>query len=82
MTKKCCLTQKVPYPSAIGSIMYAMVCATLEIAHAVGVFQSFYEQQRALGCNEMDSKELARYFKRALCFKGKELSWRATSMQI
>ena len=28
---------KVPYASAIGSLMYAMVCARLDIAHAVGV---------------------------------------------
>ena len=27
----------VPYASAIGSLMYAMVCTRLDIAHAVGV---------------------------------------------
>ena len=28
---------KVPYASAIGSLMYAMVCTRLDIAHVVGV---------------------------------------------
>jgi len=28
---------KIPYASAIGSLMYAMVCTRLDIAHAVGV---------------------------------------------
>ena len=28
---------KVPYALAIGSLMYAMVCTRLDIAHAVGV---------------------------------------------
>ena len=32
---------KVPYASAIGSLMYAMVCARLDIAHAVGVVSKF-----------------------------------------
>ena len=31
---------KVPYASAIGSLMYAMVCTRLDIAHAVGVVSS------------------------------------------
>ena len=32
---------KVPYASAIGSLMYAMVCTRLDIAHAVGVVSKF-----------------------------------------
>ena len=33
---------KVPYASAVASLMYAMVCCTgLDIAHAVGVFSRF-----------------------------------------
>ena len=32
---------KVPYASAIGSLMYAMVCTRPEIAHAVGVVSKF-----------------------------------------
>ena len=31
----------VPYASAIGSLMYAMVCTRPEIAHAVGVVSKF-----------------------------------------
>ena len=33
--------QRVPYASAIGSIMYAMVCTRPDIAHAVGVVIQF-----------------------------------------
>ena len=32
---------KVPYASAIGSLMYVMVCTRLNIAHAVGVVTKF-----------------------------------------
>ena len=32
---------KVPYASAIGSLMYAMVCTRLDIAHAVGVVSRY-----------------------------------------
>ena len=32
---------KVPYALAIGSLMYAMVCTRLNIAHAVGVVSRF-----------------------------------------
>ena len=32
---------KVPYASAIGSLMYAMVCTRPDIAHAVGVVSRF-----------------------------------------
>jgi hypothetical protein len=32
---------KVPYTSAIGSLMYAMVCARLDIVHAVGVVRRY-----------------------------------------
>ena len=32
---------KVPYASAIGSLMYAMVCTRPDIAHAVGVMSRF-----------------------------------------
>lgn len=33
--------KKVPYASTIGSLMYAMVCTRLVIAHAVGVVSRF-----------------------------------------
>ena len=32
---------KVPYTSAIGSLMYAMVCTRPDIAHAMGVVSKF-----------------------------------------
>jgi hypothetical protein len=32
----------VPYASAVGSLMYAMVCTRVEIAHLVGVFEQVY----------------------------------------
>ena len=32
---------KVPYSSAVGSLMYAMVCTRLDIAHAVGVVSRY-----------------------------------------
>ena len=31
----------VPYASAVGSLMYAMVCTRPDIAHALGVLSSF-----------------------------------------
>jgi len=32
---------KVPYSSAVGSLMYAMVCIRPDIAHAVGVVRRY-----------------------------------------
>eukprot|EP00253_Pinus_taeda_P004444 PITA_04444 len=47
-TKQCPKTQEeeedmscVPYASAVGNLMYAMVCIRLEIAHEVGVLSRF-----------------------------------------
>ena len=34
--------KKVPYASVVGSLMYAMVCTRLDIAHAVGVVSKFF----------------------------------------
>ena len=31
----------VPYASVVGSLMYAMVCTRLDIAHAVGVVSRY-----------------------------------------
>ena len=33
--------KKVPYTSTVGSLMYAMVCTRLDIAHVVGVVSWF-----------------------------------------
>ena len=32
---------RIPYASAVGSLMYAMVCTRLDIAHSVGVVSQF-----------------------------------------
>ena len=32
---------KIPYSSAVGSLMYAMVCTRPDIAHAVGVVSRY-----------------------------------------
>ena len=32
---------RIPYSSAVGSLMYAMVCTRLDIAHAVGVLRMY-----------------------------------------
>ena len=32
---------RVPYASVVGSLMYAMVCTRLDIAHAVGVLSRY-----------------------------------------
>ena len=37
---------RVPYASAVGSLMYAMVCTRPDIAHAVGVFSRFMSKPR------------------------------------
>ena len=37
---------KVPYASAIGSLMYAIVCTRPDIAHAVGVVSRFMSRPR------------------------------------
>ena len=37
---------RVPYASAIGSLMYAIVCTRLDIAHAVGVLSRFMSKPR------------------------------------
>jgi hypothetical protein len=34
--------KKVPYASAVGNLMYAMVCTRPDITHAVGVVSRFF----------------------------------------
>ena len=49
LTKEMCPTtkeeedkmSKVPHASVVGSLMYAMVCTRLDIAHAVGVVSRY-----------------------------------------
>jgi hypothetical protein len=56
--------QKYPYASATSSLMYAMVCTTTDIAHAVGVLSPilFLIQKRTLGCCEVDFEISPWYF--------------------
>ncbi|KAK9050872.1 hypothetical protein SSX86_030160 [Deinandra increscens subsp. villosa] len=66
---------KVPYASAVGSLMYAMVCTRPDIAHAVGVVSRFMSNP---GRGHWEAvKWLLRYLKgtskMALCFKGKDV---------
>ena len=37
---------RVPYASAVGSLMYVMVCTRPDIAHAVGVLSKFMSNPR------------------------------------
>ena len=67
---------KVPYASVVGSLMYAMVCTRLDIAHAVG-FVSRYMNN--LGKEHwMAVKWILKYLRgttnKALCFGGSNIS--------
>ena len=67
---------KVPYASAVGSLMYAMVCTRPDIAHAVGVVSRYMNN---LGKEHwMAVKWILRYLKgttnQALCFGGSNIS--------
>ncbi|RVW87889.1 Retrovirus-related Pol polyprotein from transposon TNT 1-94 [Vitis vinifera] len=66
---------KVPYASAIGSLMYAMVCTRPDIAHAVGVVSRFMSKP---GKQHWEAvKWILRYLKGSLdtclCFTGASL---------
>ncbi|RVX14680.1 Retrovirus-related Pol polyprotein from transposon TNT 1-94 [Vitis vinifera] len=66
---------KVPYASAIGSLMYAMVCTRPDIAHAVGVVSRFMSMP---GKQHWEAvKWILRYLKGSLdtclCFTGASL---------
>ena len=67
---------KVPYASTIGSLMYAMVCTMLDIAHEVGVVSRYMNNPRKK--HWMAVKWILRYFKgttnQALCFSGSNIS--------
>ncbi|RVW20272.1 Retrovirus-related Pol polyprotein from transposon TNT 1-94 [Vitis vinifera] len=66
---------KVPYASAIGNLMYAMVCTRLDIAHAMGVVSRFMSRP---GKQHWEAvKWILRYLKGSLdtyfCFTGASL---------
>ncbi|WJZ80584.1 hypothetical protein VitviT2T_000491 [Vitis vinifera] len=66
---------KVPYASAIGNLMYAMVCTRPNIAHAVGVVSRFMSKPRKQHWEAV--KWILRYLKGSwdtcLCFTGASL---------
>ncbi|MCO5582805.1 hypothetical protein L7F22_036705 [Adiantum nelumboides] len=69
-------TAKIPYASACGSLMYAMVAMRPDIAHAVGVVSRFMSNP---GKKHWDVvKSVLRYVSgtadRQLCYGGGELS--------
>ncbi|RVW78575.1 Retrovirus-related Pol polyprotein from transposon TNT 1-94 [Vitis vinifera] len=76
---------KVPYASAIGSLMYAMVCTRPDIAHAVGVVSRFMSRP---GKQHWEAvKWILRYLKGSLdtclCFTGGiTISWASNLQKI
>ena len=65
----------MPYASVIGSLMYAMVCTRLDIAHVVGVVSKFMSRP---GKQHWEAvKWILRYLKGSsdtcLCFTGASL---------
>ena len=75
---------KVPYTSAIGSLMYAMVCTMSDIAHAVGVVSRFMSRPRKQRWEAV--KWILRYLKGSLdtclCFTGASLKLQGYVMLI
>ncbi len=45
---------RIPYASAVGSLMYAMVCTQPDIAYSVGVVSRFLARQTTLASNKMN----------------------------
>ncbi|KAE8686500.1 cytochrome P450 71A9-like [Hibiscus syriacus] len=66
---------KVPYASAIGSLMYAMVCTRPYIAHAVGAVSRYMNNPGKVHWEAV--KWILRYLRgttnKALCFKGGDM---------
>ena len=64
---------RVPYASAVGSLMYAMVCTRPDIAHAVGVLIRFMSKPRKE--HWTTTKWVFRYLHRTsdycLCYQGR-----------
>ena len=51
----------VPYASAVGNIMYAMVCTRLDISHAVSVVSRYMDRPRKIHWQTM--KWILRYLR-------------------
>ena len=67
---------KVPYSSAVGSLMYARVCTRPDIAHAVGVVSRYMKNPGKQNC--MVVKWILRYLRgttnQELCFGGSNIA--------
>ena len=65
---------RVPYASAVGSLMFAMVCTRPDIAHAVGVVSRYMANPGKEHWNAV--KRILRYIKGTsnfpLCYKGSD----------
>jgi hypothetical protein len=63
----------VPYASVVGSLMYAMVCTRLEIAHVVGVLSRYMSKPGKEHWTTV--KRVFRYFRGTtsygLCYQGR-----------
>ena len=75
---------KVPYQSAVGSLMYAMVCTRPDIAHAVGVVSRYMSNPGKQ--HWLAVKWILRYLRgttsQALCFGGSNKLYRDMLIQI
>ena len=73
---ECVRMKKTPYASAVGSVMYAMTCTRLDIAHAVGVVSRYMNNPGKE--HWMAVKWILRYLKvttnKASCFGGSNIS--------
>jgi hypothetical protein len=75
---------RVPYSSAVGILMYMMVCTRLDIAHAVGVVSRYINN---LGKENWEAvKWIFRYLRgtdtHALCFGGSNMFYMDMLIQI
>ena len=59
--------QRVPYASAVGSLMYAMVCTRPDIAHVVGIVSRFLSNPGREHWNAV--KWILRYLHGTTCLK-------------
>ncbi|GKA27191.1 retrovirus-related pol polyprotein from transposon TNT 1-94 [Tanacetum coccineum] len=66
---------RVPYASAVGSLMYAMVCTRPDLAHAVGVVSRFLSNPDSdLAGNKDNMKSTSGY---SMTFAGGAVSWQS-----
>ena len=73
--EECAYMEKVPYASAIGSLMYVMVCTRPDIAQVVGAVSRYMNNPGKLHWEAV--KWILRYLRgtmsKALCFKGGDM---------